>query len=381
MSNHNAYANAEELTRRISALERQIAQLHPQASSKDARRLLHCRMPKEPPREMDPSISMERARLVRISSVKWVNETVLHYYFFDTPLFGAGNDQKDMVRRAFEIWKDVGIGVSFKEVTDINAAEVRIGFLAGDGYWSGIGTAILNRGQHERTMNFGQDLTQDPRGVDVAVHEIGHTLGFPHEHQNPIAGIVWNEQAVIDYFSGPPNNWTLEEINTNVLGKLPASLVEGSQWDPNSIMHYAFDAGLIEVPTQYQTQPLVPAPGLSELDRDQALFFYGAKQPSNPTLKLLESVQLDLTPGEQRNFSINPTATRSYTIQTFGFTDSVMVLFEDVQGEPVFVAGDDDSGWNRNARLHVRLIAGRKYILRVRMYYQWASGSMAVMMW
>ena len=27
---------------------------------------------------------------------------------------------------------------------------------------------------------------------DTALHGIGHTLGLPHEHQNPNAGIVWD---------------------------------------------------------------------------------------------------------------------------------------------------------------------------------------------
>ena len=49
---------------------------------------------------------------------------------------------------------------------------------------------------NERTMNFGWDLTTS-YGHDTALHEIGHTLGFPHEHQNPTAGIVWNEPAVL----------------------------------------------------------------------------------------------------------------------------------------------------------------------------------------
>ena len=31
-------------------------------------------------------------------------------------------------------------------------------------------------------MNFGWDLTQ-PGEIDTALHEIGHTIGFPHEHQ------------------------------------------------------------------------------------------------------------------------------------------------------------------------------------------------------
>ena len=47
-------------------------------------------------------------------------------------------------------------------------------------------------------MNFGWDLRADERGVDVPVHEIGHALGFSHEHQNPFAGIVWDEEGVFD---------------------------------------------------------------------------------------------------------------------------------------------------------------------------------------
>lgn len=58
-----------------------------------------------------------------------------------------------------------------------------------------------------------------------------------------------------------------------------------------------------------------------------------------------------------------------------------MVLFEDRSGDYQYVARDDDSGWNRNARLQVRLYAGRRYVLRIRLYYQWASGEMAVMLW
>ena len=88
-----------------------------------------------------------------------------------------------------------------------------------------------------------------------------------------------------------------------------------------------------------------------------------------------------MSPGEQKDFTIRPAATREYRIQTFGYTDSVMVLFEEHDGDFQFVAGDDDSGWDRNARLQLRLYAGRTYALRIRLYYQWASGDMAVLLW
>ena len=100
------------------------------------------------------------------------------------------------------------------------------------------------------------------------------TLGAPHEHQNPYSGIVWNEQAVIADLSGPPNNWDLDTINWNILRKIDVSEVEGSIWDPNSIMHYPFKAGLILKPEMYKTAPLIPAGGLSAADKEWVKKFY-----------------------------------------------------------------------------------------------------------
>lgn len=110
-----------------------------------------------------------------------------------------------MVHKAFQIWKDIGIGLEFKEVSSKTEAEIRIGFLEGDGAWSYIGKDILKQGINERTMNFGWDITRNPRKIDTAIHEIGHTLGFPHEHQNPNAGIVWDEEKVYASLASPPN--------------------------------------------------------------------------------------------------------------------------------------------------------------------------------
>ena len=70
----------------------------------------------------------------------------------------------------------------------------------------------------------------------------------------------------------------------------------------------------------------------------------------------------------------------SYEIRTFGASDTVIVLFED-DGELRYLAGDDDSGQAFNARLQVKLLKGRKYVLRVRLYHENRAGETAVMMW
>ena len=58
-----------------------------------------------------------------------------------------------------------------------------------------------------------------------------------------------------------------------------------------------------------------------------------------------------------------------------------MVLFEEVGGELRYLKGDDDSGEDWNAAFRVRLWAGRKYVLRVRLYYATIAGETSVMMW
>ena len=164
-------------------------------------------------------------------------------------------------------------------------------------------------------------------------------MGFPHDHQNPFAGIVWDEQAVYDYFAGPPNYWTRETTYDNVLRKLARSDVEGSQWDPNSIMHYSFASGLIQHPAKYR-DGLHPEPGLSPQDIAQVQLFYPPMvTEEHAELKVFRSVALALPAGGQENFVISPPSTRAYTIQTFGTADTVMVLFDDRQGRLAVCGG------------------------------------------
>jgi len=372
----------KELEQRIGVLEKYVvddAVSHPVT---DQPPLRYCAVPPTAPRVLDASVSPDRARLIQMISKKWVNGTKLRYCFMDAGSPVGGPAQKDLVRQGFYRWKEVAIGITFEEVHDVGSADIRIGFVEGDGAWSYIGRDIRDvAGQNERTMNFGWDLTQDPRRADVAVHEIGHTLGFPHEHQNPFAGIVWDEDAVYRYFGGPPNNWSRATTEFNILRKLSSSEVQGTQWDPDSIMHYAFGPGLIVQPTQYQAG-LSPHGGLSPHDVAQAKVFYPPLDDGgNPELKPYRSQTLHLAPAQQANFTVLPAVTRNYKIQTFGGSDTVMVLFEDQGGDLRYVKGDDDSGTDRNALIQARLAAGRRYVLRVRLYSSYDTGETAVMMW
>ncbi|WP_426752113.1 M12 family metallopeptidase [Myxococcus sp. Y35] len=337
-------------------------------------------------------------RLIRQNEAKWANGTVLHYYFFDKDTDGeevrlqdgsthwmpwtTTDDEKKVVREAFRRWKEVGIGLEFEEVTSRSEAEIRIGFMRGDGAWSYVGRDVLRHGPDERTMNFGWDLTESSEELDTAIHEIGHTLGFPHEHQNPHAGIVWDEEAVYADLAKPPNRWSRETTFFNIIRKLDPSKVEGSTWDPDSVMHYPFKPGLIKEPKPYFENGLTPKGGISNRDKDWVKRFYPPLTGEDVTsLQPFHSETLALEPGQQRNFSFTAQETREYQMRTFGTSDTVMVLFEKTPDGYQYLMGSDDSGQDVNASLKLKLFQGREYALRVRLYYEERAGESAVMLW
>jgi hypothetical protein len=87
---------------------------------------------------------------------------------------------------------------------------------------------------------------------------------------------------------------------------------------------------------------------------------------------------MNIEPGEQRNFKFKPKRTRTYTISTIGSMDTVMVLFEKVNGDEIQIAGDDDSGRDYNAKIRLKLIKGREYIVRIRLFYRERTGETAL---
>lgn len=356
-------------------------------SQRDPKR--YCSLPSFPERVLPADMHPLRESFIRVIEKTWLNGTKIHFCFLNpekghpVPAAWAGTDgDEQVVRQAFDQWKELGIGLDFVEVDRPQDAEVRIGFLRGDGSWSTVGKDALDVPWDRRTTNFGWSLTQNWYGMETALHEIGHVLGAPHEHQNPKSGIQWNEAAVYAYFEGPPNNWSREKTHYNVLRKLRIDQIDGSEWDPNSIMHYSFDAEMIAGPVPYNEQGIIPTPGLTPRDKEWVKRFYPPISMDDYTeLVPFQSHPATLKPGEQINFVIKPDVTRNYTMQTFGQVDTVMVLSEMDEPEPRYLSGDDDSGTDYNAKIEHKLQKGRTYLLRIRLYFAWLGGDTAVMIW
>jgi serralysin len=195
--------------------------------------------------ELNPEETLHVARMALINSKKWATWSsgfALKCRFLD----GSATMQKKVEAVAHR-WEDYA-NIKLKFVK-IGTTEIRISFYADAGSWSAVGRDALNQTYfppHQPTMNYGwlRDDTKADEYSRVVLHEFGHALGCIHEHQGPKFSRRWDEKAVMKYFQGPPNYWTPAEIKHNVLQKYSPKGISATQYDPKSIMLYAFDGAL-----------------------------------------------------------------------------------------------------------------------------------------
>lgn len=284
----------------------------------------------------------------------WPNGTTLRVRFLE------GTAPQRQLAMAQANWWTEHVNLRFAESEDADA-EIRVAFDANDGAWSYVGTDCRGIPQSEPTMNLG---FQDG---GTSAHEFGHAIGMAHEHQNPAGGIQWNEPEVIRDLSGPPNQWTVEQIRHNVLEKYGQDQIRGARFDPDSIMLYAF-------PARWTLNGVATHANHALSDRDKAFMARMYPKPQAPTAPTLPELIPGApplparigVPGEEDLYRVIVTRPRRLVIETGGETDVMMRLFGPNSRTNV-LAEDDDGGVGLNAKIVARLIPG-EYLVQVRHY-------------
>ena len=185
-----------------------------------------------------PTEGNERAALIKRHM--WSTGELIEISFLD----GIPSVQ-ERVKQAALRW--VGPGMANLRLifrTDTTNTPIRISFKE-KGSWSMVGTSCRNVADKTRpTMNFGwlTELSTDEQVARVVLHEFGHALGLTHEHMSPAGGIPWDRDQVIKDLSGPPNNWTLAQIENNMFRQFEKAETNFTALDPKSIMMYPIPA-------------------------------------------------------------------------------------------------------------------------------------------
>ncbi|KAL6885787.1 hypothetical protein GGI43DRAFT_302940 [Trichoderma evansii] len=153
-----------------------------------------------------------------------------------TVSFLDGTDDAARILGAMNAWGDVA-NVRFTQV-DNKIGTVRIARRRDDGHWSYLGTDIVSVPMTDPTMNLDSFTvdTPDDELRRVVIHETGHTLGFPHEHQPsatvkrivPDVALTWFEKNYA---------WPKSQVFRDVLtAQDNSALVETADPDLESIM-------------------------------------------------------------------------------------------------------------------------------------------------
>ena len=319
-------------------------------------------LPHEP---MMPAMALdERSRAVIFFRKLWPNGSTLRVRFM-----GGTEGQQRLALEQGRWWSEFA-NIRFVP-SDATNAEIRVAFDPDDGAWSYIGTDCSSIPTDQPTMNLG---FQDG---GTSAHEFGHAIGLGHEHQNPQGGLQWNEPEVIRDLSGPPNEWTVDQIRSNVLTKYSVDQIRATAFDSDSIMLYAFPSRWTTngvgthsndvlslqdrtfIATQYP-RPVTPTPPPGPTP---------PVRPVEPTKVTVNGPDINAkigAPGEEDLFVFKVDQPARHVLETSGKTDLVMKLYGP-NNRTRLIAEDDDDGVGLNPRIS-RVLASGEYLMQIRHY-------------
>jgi hypothetical protein len=180
-----------------------------------------------PYREAQPALG-DGLALVLTANRKWKPGTEIKVHFMDGP-----EDARRAVIEYMNAWHRAGANIHFVREPNRQASMMRYTFTPG-GSWSIMGNGCLGVPKDRPTAQLGWFVKQ--RRPGVVYHESGHGLALEHEQSHPRRECEYNRQAVISDMSGPPNNWSVNQIEFNIFRRSQST--NFTRYDRNSIMHY-----------------------------------------------------------------------------------------------------------------------------------------------
>jgi serralysin len=142
--------------------------------------------------------------------------------------------------------------------------QIKVAWGPGGGSWSYIGKGCLSANP---SMSFGWEDRV------TYMHEFGHAIGFNHSHNAKNFPYHFNEPEVIRYFSGPPNNWPISMIRSNILTPVQGNVVE-NKWENRDIMNYFYPAKMIK-----EGVAIEPGKEISESEKSLCKQMYPGLEP------------------------------------------------------------------------------------------------------
>jgi Astacin (Peptidase family M12A) len=209
------------------------------------------------------------ARIALLVGRRWPTTGVsLTVKFLD----GPPKDLRARILLHMNAWAKTA-NVQFRETN--GQGQVRLARLnsppAMAGYWSYVGTEILDAPADEPTLNL-EDFTMDISEAEfhrVVRHEAGHTIGFVHEHMRRELVKKIDEKKAIKYF-GKTQGWSPAEVRNQVLTPLEeSSLLGTAHADPHSIMCYQIPGSVTK-----NGEPIVGGKDIDKRDYAMAGSFY-----------------------------------------------------------------------------------------------------------
>lgn len=163
---------------------------------------------------------------------------------------GTDEASFNLIWQAIKEWNKHTPTLNIKLITGA-PGDIRIAYNKGlGGNWSVIGTDAKLVREDQPTMHL-EPHGDRPAFFRTILHEFGHALGLKHEHQHPDRKIKFNEKAVFDSFFDK-DNFGIGDIYHDIIEQIPREGHLVTEYDEDSIMHYAFPPSTNEDGREYK---------------------------------------------------------------------------------------------------------------------------------